>query len=56
MKNNQNLKGKITIMNKDLTCESVFRGHPDKLCDQISDAILDEYLLKDENYSLILLT
>ena len=49
MKNNQILKGKITIMNKYVTCESVFRGHPDKLCDQISDAILDEYLLKDKD-------
>ena len=49
MKNNQNLKGKIIIMNKYVTCESVFRGHPDKLCDQISDAILDEYLLKDKD-------
>ena len=24
------------------TSESVTEGHPDKLCDQISDAILDE--------------
>ena len=24
--------------------EIVFRGHPDKVCDQISDALLDEYL------------
>ena len=23
--------------------EIVFRGHPDKVCDQISDALLDEY-------------
>ena len=36
-------------MEKYITCESVFRGHPDKLADQISDAILDEYLLKDKN-------
>lgn len=36
-------------MEKYITCESVFRGHPDKLCDQISDDILDEYLLKDKN-------
>ena len=36
-------------MNKYVTCESVFRGHPDKVCDQISDAILDEYLLKDKD-------
>lgn len=27
--------------------EIVFRGHPDKVCDQISDAILTEYLKKD---------
>lgn len=29
--------------------EIVFRGHPDKVCDQISDAILDECLRQDEN-------
>lgn len=29
------------------TSESVGQGHPDKICDQISDAILDEYLRKD---------
>lgn len=29
------------------TAESVSPGHPDKLCDQISDAILDAYLLQD---------
>ena len=28
--------------------EIVFRGHPDKVCDQISDALLDEYLKKDK--------
>lgn len=30
-----------------LTSESVTEGHPDKLCDQISDAILDTILAKD---------
>ena len=30
-----------------LTAESVTEGHPDKLCDQISDAILDAMLAKD---------
>ena len=30
-----------------LTSESVAEGHPDKLCDQISDAILDAILEKD---------
>ncbi len=29
------------------TSESVTEGHPDKICDQISDAILDEILSKD---------
>ncbi|MFL5455974.1 MAG: S-adenosylmethionine synthetase N-terminal domain-containing protein, partial [Myxococcales bacterium] len=28
--------------------ESVTEGHPDKICDQISDAILDECLSKDK--------
>lgn len=29
------------------TAESVSPGHPDKLCDQISDAVLDEFLRQD---------
>jgi len=29
------------------TAESVSPGHPDKICDQISDAILDAYLVQD---------
>jgi S-adenosylmethionine synthetase len=31
------------------TSESVTQGHPDKVCDQISDAILDAMLAKDKN-------
>lgn len=31
------------------TSESVTKGHPDKVCDQISDAILDEILAKDKD-------
>ena len=31
------------------TSESVTEGHPDKLCDYISDSILDAYLEKDPN-------
>ena len=31
------------------TSESVTEGHPDKVCDQISDAFLDEYLKQDPN-------
>lgn len=30
-----------------MTSESVTEGHPDKICDQISDSILDEMLKKD---------
>ena len=29
------------------TSESVTEGHPDKVCDQISDAILDDIMAKD---------
>jgi S-adenosylmethionine synthetase len=31
------------------TVESVTSGHPDKVCDQVSDAILDAYLTQDPN-------
>ncbi len=31
------------------TSESVTEGHPDKVCDMISDAVLDEILKKDKN-------
>ena len=31
------------------TSESVTEGHPDKLCDTISDAILDAYIKQDKN-------
>ena len=34
---------------KIITSESVGAGHPDKICDQISDAILDECLKQDPN-------
>ena len=36
-------------MKKLFTSESVTEGHPDKLCDYISDSILDSYLEKDKN-------
>lgn len=36
-------------MKKLFTSESVTSGHPDKICDQISDAILDAYLKEDKN-------
>ena len=34
-------------MNYLFTSESVSEGHPDKVADQISDAILDEFLRQD---------
>lgn len=34
-------------MKRFFTSESVTEGHPDKICDQISDAILDEMLAQD---------
>ena len=36
-------------MKRLFTSESVTEGHPDKLCDYISDSILDSYLAKDKN-------
>lgn len=36
-------------MNYLFTSESVSEGHPDKVADQISDAILDEFLRQDED-------
>jgi S-adenosylmethionine synthetase len=38
------------------TSESVTEGHPDKLADQISDAILDELLKKDADSRVALET
>ena len=34
-------------MNTFFTSESVTCGHPDKVCDQIADRILDEMLAQD---------
>lgn len=36
-------------MRRLFTSESVTEGHPDKLCDFISDSVLDSYLTKDPN-------
>jgi len=35
------------------TSESVGEGHPDKMCDQISDAILDAHLCQDPDPKLL---
>jgi len=36
-------------MRRLFTSESVTEGHPDKICDQVSDAVLDAILAKDPN-------
>ena len=38
---------KYVNSNSIFTSESVTEGHPDKICDQISDAVLDAILEKD---------
>ncbi|MCZ8514862.1 methionine adenosyltransferase [Paenibacillus filicis] len=38
-----------TIARRLFTSESVTEGHPDKICDQISDAVLDAFLTNDPN-------
>ncbi len=37
-----------SVKNRVFTSESVTEGHPDKMCDQISDAVLDTILEKDK--------
>lgn len=37
------------LMGGDITVEAVGPGHPDKVCDQISDAVLDSALANDPN-------
>ena len=43
------MKGEIKMSKYLFTSESVTEGHPDKICDQISDAVLDEIIIKDPN-------
>ncbi len=46
------MSGNTTFMTSPqyfLTSESVTEGHPDKMCDQISDAVLDAILREDPN-------
>ncbi len=46
----KNMEVESLMANKYLfTSESVTEGHPDKICDQISDAILDELIRQDPN-------
>lgn len=42
-------KGEDNMSKMLFTSESVTEGHPDKVCDQISDAILDEIIKNDKN-------
>ena len=39
----------MTSKNFTFTSESVSEGHPDKMCDQVSDAVLDAHLAIDPN-------
>ena len=43
----QNEQGGITMEKTLFTSESVTEGHPDKICDQVSDAILDAIMEQD---------
>lgn len=45
----ESFKRRILMKKRLFTSESVTEGHPDKICDKISDAILDEILAKDKN-------
>ena len=36
-------------MSNVITCEQVSNGHPDKICDQIADAIVTDCLRNDRN-------
>ena len=35
------------------TSESVSEGHPDKVCDRISDMVVDTYLSENDNFSRV---
>lgn len=48
LRNNFNRNyNRMSLQDFIFTSESVSEGHPDKVCDQISDAILDAYLAQD---------
>ena len=39
----------MSRQNYTFTSESVSEGHPDKVCDRISDAVLDAFLAEEPN-------
>lgn len=43
------MKGELIMAKRLFTSESVTEGHPDKMCDQISDAVLDAIFAEDPN-------
>lgn len=45
----KNTKGELEMAKRLFTSESVTEGHPDKICDQISDSVLDAIFDKDPN-------
>ncbi len=46
---NQFIKGEQEMEKRLFTSESVTEGHPDKICDNISDAVLDAIMAQDPN-------
>lgn len=44
-----NARRKDSDMSRIITCEQVSNGHPDKICDQIADAIVTDVLQHDKN-------
>ncbi len=49
LKNKSTVTSNFKLSSYQFTSESVSEGHPDKIADQISDAILDAYLTQDPN-------
>lgn len=43
------MANKISSATKIITCEQVSNGHPDKICDQIADAIVTDILQHDKH-------
>ena len=41
-------------MSKIITCEQVSNGHPDKICDQIADAIVTDCLKNDKKSDIFI--
>ena len=49
LRNNRKEQVKIIIMSNIISCEAVSAGHPDKICDQIADAVVTDCLKRDKD-------